>query len=415
MSHKKILAAIFILALLFRIFFALAIPIFEKPDENMHFEYIEFVAENKKLPVQGNFLAEFFQPPFYYVISAPVLSFIKLFTDSIWLHVIFMRLISVFFSMLTLYLIYKIASLLFSNRNLVIGVLSFAAFLPTHLNVNSNTSNANLSQVLTTLIIYLILKSLTKTDTKKRNFLLGSVAGLALITRLSSISAVLTIPLAFIVKYFPKVKKAVKPVAVIAIIALVISSWFFVRNFMLYGDFFAYNAMKMSTPPDYMAKDLIFAARLVGWTFATFWATFGRINGIFIGSIHSLAGISVFFLFYFALLIVSLGSVFGLYIFYKKYRKNKKILSSFQKKSFIILAFHIFLLGLFFLKFNLDNFEPQGRLFFPAISGIAIFFAFGMYNLFTTFNKRAFLPAYLALFMILDAISIARVMQFFYF
>ena len=58
MNHKRTLALIFILALLLRLFFVFAIPVFQKPDENMHFEYIEFVAENKKLPVGGNFLSE---------------------------------------------------------------------------------------------------------------------------------------------------------------------------------------------------------------------------------------------------------------------------------------------------------------------------------------------------------------------
>ncbi|MDP6648318.1 MAG: glycosyltransferase family 39 protein [Candidatus Woesearchaeota archaeon] len=414
MEYKKTIAIILVLALVLRIFFALAVPIFQKPDEDAHFEYIEFVADNKKLPVQGNTYAEFFQPPVYYVIASFILGFLRIFTENVWFHVIFMRLISVFFSMLTLYTIYKIASLIFSNRNLVIGILAFASFLPTHINVNSNVTNANMSQFLATLIIYFLISNLAKKEDQKRNVLLGGIAGLALITRQSVIPAVLTIPFAFAVKFFPKIKKAVKPVVVIAIISLAISVLFFARNFVLYGDFLAYNAMQMSTPPDFMPKDLTFVAKLMIWTFASFWATFGRINNVFIGDINSSGGIAILFVFYSLLLIASLGSVFGLYKVYKKYRKDKKIFTDMQKNSFIILAFYILLSGSVFIKYNLYNFEPQGRYFFHAISGIALFFTLGIYNLFTKKNENKFLWIYLASFMLIDIISIVRVLQFFY-
>ena len=80
MNHKKILAVILVLALLFRIIFALIVPVFEKPDERVHFEYIEFLIDNKKLPVQqeGEY-SEFFQPPLYYFLA----SFILVFTEMV--------------------------------------------------------------------------------------------------------------------------------------------------------------------------------------------------------------------------------------------------------------------------------------------------------------------------------------------
>ena len=413
MNHKKALAMIFILALLLRIFFVFAIPVFQKPDENMHFEYIEFVAENKKLPVGGNFLSEFFQAPLYYITTSFILNSIRIFTENLWVQVMLLRLISVFLSMITLYIIYKIASLIFANKSLVLGILSFAAFLPSHLNVNSNVTNANLSQVFTTLIVYMLILNLSKTSFRN-NAIIGSLAGLALITRASSLPAVLTIPFAYSYKVFPKFKKAIKPVIIIAVIALAISSWVFIRNFMLYGDIFAYSAMQLSTPPDYMAKDLVFVAKLLIWTFATFWATFGRINNLFIGGINTIPELSVFFVFYFILLIVTLGSAFGLIILYKKYKKNKKVLSSLQIKSFLILATQIILMLILFIKFNLYNFEPQGRLFFPAIAGFAVFFTLGIFTLFEKYKIKNFLTTYIAFFLLIDIISMARVLQFFY-
>ena len=413
MNHKRTLALIFILALLLRLFFVFAIPVFQKPDENMHFEYIEFVAENKKLPVGGNFLSEFFQAPLYYITTSFILNSIKIFTENLWVQVMLMRLISVFLSMITLYIIYKIASLIFANKSLVLGILSFAAFLPSHLNVNSNVTNANLSQVFTALIIYMLILNLSKTSFRN-NAIIGGLAGLALITRASSLPAVLTIPFAYAIKLFPRIKKAIKPLIVIGLIALIISSWVLIRNFMLYGDIFAYSAIQMSTPPDFMEKDLVFVAKVMIWTFATFWATFGRINNVFIGSIDSTAGISILFIFNFFLLIVTLCSAFGLIILYKKYKKNKKVLSSFQIKSFLILATQIILMLILFIKFNLYNFEPQGRLFFPAIAGFAVFFTLGIFTLFEKYKIKNFLTIYIAFFLLIDIISMARVIQFFY-
>ena len=414
MNNKKILAIIIILALILRIIFALIVPIFEKPDENAHFEYIQFVAENKKLPVQtkDDIHAEFFQPPFYHYFSSFILRFIKTFTQDLSYQVISMRLVSIFISIVTLLTIYKMASLIFKNSNLVLGIVAFAAFLPSHININSSVTNENFADFLTTLIIYLLLLFIVKSENYKNIILLGIITGISLITRLSIIPVIATIPFAFTVKYYPNIKKAVKPVVLIAIIALLISSWLFARNLNLYGDILGINAMKLASPPEEIKVNLAFAARLAGWTFITFWASFGRTNDIFIGNLTSQSGIATFFLSYSLLLLFSIGAVFGLYIFFKNYRKNKNILSNNQKKSFIIVLFHLALLSLIFLSFNFYDFQPQGRLFFSAISTISIFFTFGIYNLLSLYNKiRLFLPVCLILFILMDIASIISVVR----
>src|SRR3989338_4963592 len=274
MKHKHILAIILILALFFRVVFALIVPVFEKPDEKSHFEYIKYVADNKKLPVQreGQLSTEFFQPPFYHYSASFILRFIRIFTQNEAYQIILLRFVSIFFSMLTLYLVHKIAS-----------------FLPSYINFNSAVTNSNLADFLTTLIIYMLLLIIAKGKSTKRIFVLGLLVGISLITRLSTIPIVATIPFAFIVKYYPDIKKAVKPVALISIIALIISGWLFVRNFNLYGDFLGINAMKLASPPDIIKVNLFFL-RLAGWTFVTFWASFGSTNGVFIGNLTSQIG-----------------------------------------------------------------------------------------------------------------------------
>ena len=71
MNAKKILILIFIFALIFRLTYAFIIPIYEKPDEMQHLEYITYFSENKKLPVvKENEKSEFFHPPFYHFFAS---------------------------------------------------------------------------------------------------------------------------------------------------------------------------------------------------------------------------------------------------------------------------------------------------------------------------------------------------------
>ncbi len=414
MNNKKILAIIFILAIFFRLLSALIIPIFDKPDEGPHFTYLQFVAENKKLPVQVGPTGELHQPPFYQVFASFILSFIKTFTQDIWYQVFFLRFLSIIVSMFTLYLTYKIASMIFNNQKLIIGITAFAAFLPSHINLNSTITNANLGDLLSVLIIFFMLKILMEKENLKDIVLLGLVVGISLITRLSIIPAILTIPFAFVVKFYPNIKtnikRIIKPLVIIAIIGLVISSWHFYRNFTLYEDFLGVSAV-MIRPPDDIQKDTIFIVRLLGWTFITFWAAFGRTNGIFIGNLSSVTGISIFIISYLILLLVTLASLYGLYLFLKRYIKNKNILSGTQKKAFVIMLFHLIVLGLIFIRYNLWDFQPQGRLFFPAISTIAILFTLGIYNNFKTQYWKKISISYLIFLIMLNIISFVSLLH----
>lgn len=413
MKNKNILAAILILAFVFRLIFILINPIFQQPDEEAHFRYIEYVLSNKQIPVQGGFYAEYFQPPLYYAIASFFLAIAKSFTSNMWYHVISMRFLSVFIGMLTVYLTYRIASLLFADRNLVLGATAFAAFLPSYISANGNITNANFADFLSTLIIYVMLIALVKGDNYKRVALLGILAGFALITRLSALPVFLTVIFLFFIMHYNKPIKIIKPVATIIVIALVISGWFFIRNYLIYGDLLGYNAMKLSTPPGQIKAGLIFTARLIGWTFVTFWAGFGRTNNIFIGSLESVFGVAIFATAYFLLLLFTISSFYGLYKFLKKCRVNKKAPSTNKKNAFIIFVFHIALLCLSFISFNVYAFQPQGRYFYPAISSIAVLFTFGIYNLFSSMKKSVFLKAYLAAFILLDLFSAISIVYYY--
>lgn len=412
-SQKKILVFIFVLALALRLLSAFLVPIFEKPDEDRHFAYISFIAEHKELPVQtAEIRGEFYQPPLYYIFASLIMGIAKAFTQSKIHLVISMRLLSIIFSMLTLYVVYKISSLLFADRRLVLGIAAFLALLPSHINMSSTVTNANFSDFLSTLIVYIMLIILVKGQNNGRKILLlGIIVGVALATRLSTIPAVLTIPFALFTRHYPDIKKAIKPILAITLIALAISSANFLRNFFLYGDFLGTNAMRLDF--EFEGNSIlqpVFIARLLGWTFITFWASFGKTNGVFIGSLSSKPGIAIFAASYFILLLVTLASLYGLYTLLRRYRQKSDILTSLQKKSFFVLLVHLAILSATFIYFNKWDFQPQGRLFFPAISTISVFFTLGIYRLFSQNNRQKFLFMYMGFLILLNIASIASIM-----
>lgn len=374
-GRNKILVTILIAAFILRVAFAITIPIFDKPDEQPHFNYVKFVAENYRIPIQMEGVhGESFQPPLYYFIASIVLNFAQVFTDDINIIAIVLRILSALISMFTLYFVFKIADLLFKNDYISLGSVAFASFLPTHINMNSGITNANLADFLSTLLIYLILKTLMK---KEDNVLLfGVIAGLALITRLSVIPIFLVMFFMLLIKYNQNIINVIKPICIILIIALGISSFFFIRNYMLYGDILGITAMKMSATPDSLPVSTSWIARLIGWTFITFWAAFGRTNGVFVGNLTSATGITAFIVFYSILSIITIIAIFGLYKFFKN-----NYLKGWQKKSLIVMGLHLAILSISFVSFSIYNFQPQGRLFFPAISTISILFTLGILNI----------------------------------
>lgn len=418
MNEKKALVIILILALALRLAFAFAVPVFDKPDEKPHFEYIKYVAENKNLPIQESQGGEFFQPPLYHVFASFIFALASIFTDNEYYIVLILRLLSVIASMLTLFFIYKLSSLLFKNKSLVLGIVAFASFLPSHISISSTITNANFADLLTTMILYLLLRVIMGKTGNKMILLLGLLSGIAMLTRLSLIPVLLAVPLAFIIKYYPNIKanlrNIIKPVAIIAIIALAMSSWNLIRNYEIYGDPLGISAMHISSPQDEISVDASFAGRLLGWTFVTFWAAFGRTNGIFLGNLDSAAGILLFSLSYLLLLIVTLCSVYGLFRFIKKCMKDRKLLDDIQKKYSIIALFHLLLLLLLFVRFNFYDFQPQGRLFFPAISTIAILFTFGIYSIFNEKRWEKLFNIYAVFLVLLSVVSFANILAYYY-
>ena len=409
-SLSKKIFIIIILALLFRIYFSIVTPLWQFPDEIAHFKFAEYFAKNNNIPVMIRAYVEYFQPPVYYVIQGIILKPFLSSALSVQVHVL--RLVSIIFGILTIFIVYKISKLLFpDNENLILIATSFAAFLPSFASINANITNANMADFISAVVIYAVLKIVISKHSYKHYFFVGLLAGVALLTRINLIPLIAATAIVFFfnAKEGAKfnIKKFIKICLIVYGTAFLISSWWYFRNFKLYGDFIGYNAMQMSAPHDVIVINALYFARLFGWAFITFWAAFGITNGIFLtlNNLFSAKGLAIFFAVYGILFLITISAFIGFVVFIRNCIKKKIKLSQFQKISLIFLGVHFILTLITFQSYNTYDFQPQGRYFYPALPFFSLIYSIGAITLLK--EKRALWFTWV-LFLLLGIGSVVR-------
>jgi len=177
------------------IFFSLALsysyytPLWNPPDEERHFSYCEYIAQNHKLPAyqpdsQGNSVGMAFHPPLYYLIGSLFCKDDqKLLEEEItvnegpgFIQMIhpkdetafpyegkarsahMLRLLSLCFSALTLFCIYLLVMEMFPGEPILATVTTlFVATIPQFLHGSVSVSNDNLAILLSTAYLLALL------------------------------------------------------------------------------------------------------------------------------------------------------------------------------------------------------------------------------------------------------------------
>jgi len=369
------------LRLLLGIYLCLAIlqlivtPFNGAPDEWSHFQYVKYIAENLSLPLQprspaSNVVGIAHNPPLYYLALVPLYTaFDFLGEESI---VYLLRSISIAMGGITILFVYRIAQLIFPQSDfIVLGSTAFVALLPQFVFHHSTITNDTLVTLLSTGTLYLALRYRGGPSRPyRRDMFLGVLIGLALLAKYFSFFLIPLVLLAVWIEERSLIARAKRWLFILLGIALT-SGWWFVRNYLIYGDVLANNRWReyYATPSDIAKIVWDHYGGLVGFsnrTFATFWADFGWYK------IHVAESI------YLALWAVTLLSFLGVVSFVVKNRRNETLLSKRQKLQlwYLWLAF-LSLLCLLWLVFMHEGGLP-GRRFFPAISAIALFFTLGI-------------------------------------
>ena len=276
MNESSRLAIIVILFMLISLAFSMIIPVFNAPDEPFHFEYIQFLAENKSLPNQTvkkkSISSEGYNPPLYYFIKAIFFSFlspnrpsdIQLYTyeDMVYFFsdpskgfrsgiypplnlnylkwglgkeknmflttkedrfpfsgsfrvIHLLRIISIIFGALTVIFIFKTAHIIFPhNKHLPLLAASLCAFNPQFNFLSGSLNNDNLVILWATLSVWLLTKLMLSeyNGQKKMVTFLGIFIGLGLITKVNLSSIMLIVIMGILYKSIAERPQKVKNV-----------------------------------------------------------------------------------------------------------------------------------------------------------------------------------------------------------
>ncbi len=407
------LAIVIVLQVVFGILYAYKTPHWEAPDEPAHFNYVRQIAESGTLPVlapgdydqaylekikTAKFPAnasidairyESYQPPLYYLAAAPVYLAARAFgLDT----VLALRLFSVALSVPLLLLAYRVLAQVFAeNKVLGLAGVGFIATVPMHLAITAAINADTLAElVLAALLLISVLRVQGKLS-DRRFILLGGIGyGLALMTSTKIYPSALLLLLAefgFInrrleVRGWKLEVGSWKVLVSLFALALVISSWWFVRNALVYGvtdplGWKMHDAIVTGQPTttEWIARfgfKNIFADFFI-ITFKSFWAQFGWM------------GVLVNDRIYVALFALTTAAMLGALLWVIRLARARANFSRSVLWNWLILAVLLFTTVLAHAWYNLRFVQPQGRYLFPALIPIAAFFVAGVYEL---FDKR---------------------------
>ena len=297
----------------------LADPLFEPPDERLHYDFIRYVQTEHRLPVARltDPPSEFHQPPAYYVVAAVVSAWLPradyadhVVPNPFWaadfgvgrdnknqflhgpnqqlpqfntaLTVHLLRLLSTLAGAVTVYLTYSLCLALLPGHNaLALAASAVTAFTPNFLLTSAAITNDGVVSMAPAGLMLLMFRLLDQRATPSARQWLGLSVCLGL-TLLVKVSAY---PLAGVAAALAAIwawrRSSFRVFLTAGVLlssgVLVVSGWWFVRNLVLYGDLTGLGQMWQiwgTRPPLTLAQ-----LRIEAWNlFTTFWANFGYGN-----------------------------------------------------------------------------------------------------------------------------------------
>jgi len=384
-------------------------PIWEAPDEVGHFGFIEHLLNERKLPVlQSGVTGEAHQPPLYYLLAAGASALagsgdptghFDLNPQFMWaghggadvniarhstaetfpyrgqaLAVHLARLISVLMGAMTVALVIAIGWKIFPDFP-VIGLLAgaLAAFNPQFLFISGSVNNDNLLALAATGALWQLLGAMKRPEQWRQWAFVGLWVAVAILAKTNGlvVGAVALGVLVACAAQQRSLKLFVKGGLALALVAVPLASWWFIRNQALYGDPLGWTryvevfAANMRTEALRLAE----LSEFVSTQYRSYWGVFGWMNLPAPSWWHQVAGV------------LCVAALVGLAVFLARGRLGR--LSALQKAGLALLAGallaqEIYILGLI-TRCNQSCY--QGRYLFPAIAPITLFLALGLFSL----------------------------------
>lgn len=407
-------AAVLILFSLMGIWYSLVVPPFETPDEINHYAFARHLSLGNGLPIQtieknGPWEHEGTQPPLYYFLVSRLISGIDqsdfdqlnqvnphanmgdplypgnknrmlysarplpLRGTNLAMHI--GRWFSLFLACLTLLFVYGIARMVFPlSRTLPIWAVVIVAAIPQFDFISATVSNDNMVIVVSTATIFWLGRMLTKFRSTKITrldlLILGMLLGLAALSKLQGLGL---IPLSALViagiAWRQRDRRfLIESLVLFAVPVLLIAGWWYWRNHVLYGEWLGVNQLLTINGLRYTPQTLgNLWGELRGVRYS-FWGLFGWFSILLPTFVYPVLDIVT---------VVALTGAAGALI---KARGKQSI--GFLDEPIIQVQLLLFtwaavLIGLliYWLTFATSG---QGRLLFPAISSVGVFFASGL-------------------------------------
>lgn len=313
---------IFILALFVALALAynVADPLFEPPDEHLHYAFVRYLQTEGRLPVArlSDPPSEFHQPPAYYAVAAALTAWVAPGDDAahtlrnpFWgynlggvgrdnknqflhgpeqrfpytgtaLAVHLIRLLSTVAGAFTVYWTYRLAlALLPGHTALALAAAALVAFTPNFLLTSAAVTNDAVVSMAPVGLVLLMFTLLDQPAAPRPGqwLLLGGLLGLTLLVKLSAYPvALVAAALAGLVAYRRRsVRLFVTAGVLLAAGPLLLTGWWFARNWALYRDLTGLGQMWKvwgTRPPLTLAQ-----LQIEGWNLlTTFWANLGYGN-----------------------------------------------------------------------------------------------------------------------------------------
>lgn len=413
MAQRAVLAVLAV-TLLLGMLFATMTPIWQTPDEPTHTAYIENIAYRHRIPsaseeitpaIYGSLKKTGFwpeltrsirwlggrtllitaagHPPLYYLTVAPVFWASTPFGLNGQVYVL--RLFGVLMALVTVWLAYKTAAVLFPD-DVFIQVLTAAlvGLHPMFLFVMASVNNDVLVNPLFAAAFYVLTLFLVKGFNSRRAIALGVILGLGVATK---VSFVVMIPVAFVVLAVRavmsrSVKKAARDAGLTALATTASASWLFLLNYRLYGALFG-NAAGAGNSPGWSKFISLSALRdyFFGKIGPQYWGMFGWLS------------ISMNRHVYEALNLFSAVAGVGLIVWLVRAYRRKKLKSQLVV-SLLMLAGTAIGIVVAVMRFDiLTGGGSQGRYLFTALLPISLFLAVGIRGLTPDGLRKYILPA----------------------
>jgi len=409
--------------------YSVVTPVFEAPDESLHFFVIKHILDHHSLPIQseetrGLWAQEGSQPPLYYLVGAALVSGIDL-SDAealLWhnpqanqgdptnpgnkntyihppdqafpwsgavLAVHLLRFFSLALGAATVVAVWHIVRMIFPRQVfLPLLVAATTASIPQFLFITSSVSNDNAMTCLGAVAILLLLRRLQADACgEQRNrarvgqwALVGVVLGLAVLSKLSGMALLLmaAIVIALGAWHRRSWRYVWQAGLSVGLVVLVLAGWWYVRNLVLYGEPTGLTAMweVVGRRTDF-GQDLWGEFRALRYSF---WGLFGWFSIALPGWVYHV--FDVFSL----LALLGLGIELARWWSHGLWRgawsafryREPAWGAAFKPLGFGLLALWLSVVFVSLVRWTSLTPGTQGRLIFSALTSLVLFFVLGL-------------------------------------